>query len=1847
VELIRQYIKGKSLGVDSINQVVGHNGCAPIHEAAVGGHPDVIKLLCQEITGIDVNIRTAEGPASTALHLASQRGHPSVIIALAECGANLHAVDRCWRTATDIALEFQHPSVVHVLNMFEVVLDCESENLTRLEKLLIQCKSYQPNLSDTLHDWTQSMLNQSLLKAAFIGNRRIVNMLIKHGANNFQQCLDSTNQNNHITAFIYLCKSIIEEDSTAIDIILANKDDMVEHLDRYQDLIMHRAILAPLLQNGKVDFKTLIQVALLYGKIGIAGIIIRHSSYHPSTGCVDWHDLDLTFVDTTWLNDITNLTYMGLSSNKLRSVPDVALGFRSLRKLEIHHNKISQLPGELFSIPSIQIIDASFNNISSIPELIRRHVSPNLEQLNLSKNKLNELPAFLGDSQIKTLDVSFNRLNSVPNCILQMRRLHTLNLSHNFGIENVPCQLGSLRNLVLLSLDGLPYIRNIPSKTKSMPLQFLKSRAQNLHAFSHFDVIVVGTSEPHSACHDSIYTSVLTHSKIKDFTCLKMHSTAQFLQFQSTFSLSCSVYVLVWDCQNRQPIDDLLCHILHLVTYSPRSPVIIAACSSDIVTAELNNWVEHQLESCLWKEFNNHITLVKLTLDREALVGVKNSIRHLLEVIDNQGATVAMETIIPHSYFMLLDYFGEESKRLVNGDHLPILNEWEVWELIRSSPFHDLAGHKELSLVASFLTAVGLLIVLPTNRSDQLNHYVLNRQYFLNVVSGLLKRRQNQSIPTGLYPIEVICDYLDFTTTTHPSVLPYPLYLYANQVGLAIPTGSHEALIPAMFSASRVNKDFVKQYEVKRIYMFRLTPVSLWPKLISHFLVNMKFVMTALSLDCNGEPLNNVIYHDDVSPEEMGNWSYWKTGMVVWLYPSTLLFSIEAINPLHEPHYSEGLEICVSKNGIGLRAMNLVMTTVNSLIQNWYPDLWSTVKISVSCPYCSEVFFPIETCIQALCDKAPLTCKGVKLNPSNLIPDFCQSEHSGDDFILVGKGNMSFNFQDKSTCLSSAPLESVFKGQYGHMPVSLKPFPPPNSREEPGLPILNFWHELSILRYVAQRQRCPYIIETIVAFTDPLTLVFPCATFCSLEEVILESGITLIPLLRMRMVYQLASALEMLHSVNVVHRNVCLANILVFSLSLDDHVNIKLGGFSNSCLELHRGVCLGANATFPAPEMSRSYYYEYDQRVDVFSFAFTSYEIITRKKLKCRQGIRLQTALLNSDRPSLNPLRELAPYFMPLIERCWDNEPTKRPFFIEIVRHFRDPLNILTREGLCVDQNNEYNSAAVRYTRQPNGSYSCKVYICSSILSNMDTTVLSCLSIPGLEIENTISLPSKYIICMCCTSDYLWVSFQHRFVRIYSPLTLEFIKEIRMDSHVLVMSAGPDAIYLGKEDGEILMYNLAQPSPLNAVAKSHVVSYQQPIRSLHVTDDSIVCCTKRSFIRIHPQTLLVEQEFPIVSETEVKCAVIAINRNDDREYLWVGFRRKQEIVVFDAVGSHAKFGINCSSLFIALNSDIWVTCMLVVLDTVWVGLNTGYVLVFAAYSDDPLLLSYMKVHKDNVRSLLLLQPSYWTPKSQYSFDDFVNSDSSDDANDAERSFLSRSLNFESFPMPCVVSLLTCGQGIDVKIPEVGTDGVVMSIRDDSTSGLFVTRLNCPHSLAMKKVECQAQRPPKPYMEASYEGDIRSIYTSISQQRGLSDPYSSVLGATTATTPDQPIEESTYTGSRSHSQVSHVKTRSQSRGSPSHTRTLTSQSRGSPSHPQAVATRRATFHNHIDSDEEGSDELVRMNSPSDKSSTLPAPAVCCKVRPLGSIFPSDDTDSSLEPDPVKPASNIIPSTNNTK
>ncbi len=142
---------------------------------------------------------------------------------------------------------------------------------------------------------------------------------------------------------------------------------------------------------------------------------------------------------------------------------DTMKGFQSLAeadshpqqvlKLVIHHQKYHAIPDEIRKYTNIQYLDLSKDHLKSVPTWIGELTS--LQTLILSKNDIDSLPPEIGDVvNLKYFIMNRNPLNSLPPEIGKLKQLQYLDLWDD-NIGDFPMDLQYLTNLRLLDLRDI------------------------------------------------------------------------------------------------------------------------------------------------------------------------------------------------------------------------------------------------------------------------------------------------------------------------------------------------------------------------------------------------------------------------------------------------------------------------------------------------------------------------------------------------------------------------------------------------------------------------------------------------------------------------------------------------------------------------------------------------------------------------------------------------------------------------------------------------------------------------------------------------------------------------------------------------------------------------------------------------------------------------------------------------------------------------------------------------------------------------------------------------------------------------------------------------------------------------------------------------------------------------------------------------------------------------------------------------------------------------------------------------------------------------------------------------
>lgn len=165
-------------------------------------------------------------------------------------------------------------------------------------------------------------------------------------------------------------------------------------------------------------------------------------------------------------------------------------------------------------------------------------------------------------------------------------------------------------------------------------------------------------------------------------------------------------------------------------------------------------------------------------------------------------------------------------------------------------------------------------------------------------------------------------------------------------------------------------------------------------------------------------------------------------------------------------------------------------------------------------------------------------------------------------------------------------------------------------------------------------------------------------------------------------IYGIASSLQYLHSLNIIHRDLRPSNVL-----LDDSLFPKLADFGLSKEitdeNIESKISSGFKGTpaYAAPEIWNNN--KYTKACDVYAFAFTVFEIMTSQK--CFPDIKgfydlYKQVVLNNKRPKFEyPIHDC---YQKLIKDCWSANPENRPSFDEIIHELETNPDFITD---CVD----------------------------------------------------------------------------------------------------------------------------------------------------------------------------------------------------------------------------------------------------------------------------------------------------------------------------------------------------------------------------------------------------------------------------------------------------------------------------------------------------------------------------------------------------------------------------------
>jgi Leucine-rich repeat (LRR) protein len=152
------------------------------------------------------------------------------------------------------------------------------------------------------------------------------------------------------------------------------------------------------------------------------------------------------------LGKLTNLKWLYLSHNNLKTIPHSVGSIKGLEVLKLDHNGLEELREEIGNLEKLRWLILNDNKISTLPRSIGKLQL--LKELQVNRNRLIKIPNSIGNlkSLIK-LFLKNNSLENLPDAITGMKSLRQLDLSDNC-LSDLPKKITEMKSLKGIGLKG-------------------------------------------------------------------------------------------------------------------------------------------------------------------------------------------------------------------------------------------------------------------------------------------------------------------------------------------------------------------------------------------------------------------------------------------------------------------------------------------------------------------------------------------------------------------------------------------------------------------------------------------------------------------------------------------------------------------------------------------------------------------------------------------------------------------------------------------------------------------------------------------------------------------------------------------------------------------------------------------------------------------------------------------------------------------------------------------------------------------------------------------------------------------------------------------------------------------------------------------------------------------------------------------------------------------------------------------------------------------------------------------------------------------------------------------------
>ena len=1297
-----------------------------------------------------------------------------------------------------------------------------------------------------------------------------------------------------------------------------------------------------------------------------------------------------------------------LQCNNLATIPPSLLKLPSLRRLDLSFNELVDLPLVPEWSPSLTSLDLSHNRLTSI---VGSPVATSLTSLNLASNRLREVsPCILhGFTKLCSLDLRKNELISRES--LECLRIH-----------------GNLTRCVEDDTDS----QHNGEDTRNVPHQDVKVRDTGIGGDYEGTQIMKIVLLGESGVGKTTLASILSGSEGKadgELTIstwkLRQGLNDRGLHLkiwdvsggdQSKVVCRCvlserCVCILLFNLKKvTRWGEEMRTWVEHITAQAPGACLLLVGTHLDELSDQEGPTVQDFFhEAAILPAINT--TLQSRECLAVGLKGAMQNVNALKEVIwrcaivnNHRLVTTDQRLTINHTSLVRLGEMIQNAAQ--NGSCKPVLRKEEFKDLICKSNLLACEDEGMASVVGHSLCTVGTILHYNTPSHNLDDLYFVNPRFLCKTV---LRTVRNSFIRGGILHTRHLPALFGNNCLVAEYLEQYVMLLSHCNIALAV--DNQALLIPSMLPDMHPVGTGIQGMRDELMYtrhfildcplgVFPGSIPDFWNQLlvrIMHFVPRVRFALEnspswsekGAPHRTSGEPLliPNVQGPLPYKPSHSNNAvAMWWRGSIVY-HDTELEFQVELLHDT-EQKILEGVLITASRSPHGAKvfgqlvkiAARLFVSLPRGHMHAANNEEAMEVKQVAPCYICAKLGHPspykfkVGKCFSAIAtNKFYANCKQdcddrhtVPL--SDLVPDLML--HDLDPGLMLNVGSLSIT--SSAVVLGTGNSSTVYQGQHKGANVAIKLF-----HGTPRDAFTQLRKEVTLLHNL----RHPYVVPLIGALLYPaMALVTEEAPLGSLDKVVIKRRQAVHRLVLHRIMTQVAAALGYLHTNGIVRCECRASDVLVWSLDPGSLFHCKLGNFGMAKELDPIGAQMPRGTTeFIAPEAltvgkGGDRRLLCDKRADMYSYAMLLYQVIARRE-PLFTGIPpadVKLAVLKGERPELRdvPLAETSYFYLTqLMQRCWDGCPDRRPTTTEVVGLLCLPSVQSVMAVSPVEMEHTVRSAHLIPPARGDSPHDSTLWMCCD---GADSVEVVTYEVRTMTKQEGFPISDQQLLhCSLLTARHLWVCTSRRQgnseLSAFDVHSRKLEKRIALQENaVYSLACSERMIYCGMHEGLCVAYD--QEAGVRC-SSQRLSDYR--IDGLAVATDFLWASTLQRIFLLDLATL--EVRITLTRPGLDSANVGQLKASPQGDTVWsANIFKSAWFTSWSQDRRTHNFDVDAKACLSRIDhrseENNVISALTPVLDTVWVAMVTGHIMVF----HDKEVLTWFRPYKEYVRFLTYL-----------------------------------------------------------------------------------------------------------------------------------------------------------------------------------------------------------------------------------------------------------------------------------